>query len=170
MNLPVFLGTKRFAGPLWVSPPLQVGRMISPRKSSSWPQGHTYIVPPSENSSSVGEWKSRGKSWERKGPQLYLRQQGQLKVLYPQLSLFHGHYCYRGRSSSSVAVLSSEGKHVLTLFYLHAWLWKLYLPKSWFWKQITHACLKDRKNGSNPITSISGHKVSSGDLPRSLQT
>lgn len=95
------------------------------------------------------------------------RQQGQLKVLFPHLSLFHGHSYSPGRSFSSVAFLSNEGKLVLFLFYLHAWLWKLYQSKSWFRKQITHAL---RKNGSNPITSISGHKVSSRDLPKSLQT
>lgn len=93
-----------------------------------------------------------------------------IKVLYPHLFLFHGHCCSQGRSFSSVAILSNEGKHVHILFYPHAWLWKLYQSKSWLREQITHACLKDRKNSSNPITNIARHKVSSGDLPKSLQT
>lgn len=93
VNLPVLLGTKRVVG-------RQAGGYrqlcdLARNVTARWPVQKKAIlglklihafVPPSENTSWVGEWKSQSKSWERKGVQLHSRQEGQLKVLCPHLS------------------------------------------------------------------------------------
>lgn len=129
MNLPILPGIRKFVGK-------QAGGyqhfsdLVCNCKMEEWlVQGkailglkviHTlcHLVKTSENPSSVGEWKNRGKSWERKGPQLYLRQQNQFKVLYPYLALSHAHCCSPGRSFSSVQFWAMKVNMYLFYFIL----------------------------------------------------
>lgn len=81
---------------------------------------------------------------KEKGLQPHSRQEGWPEAFCPQLPSLSWPWLYPGRSFCGFQ-LKNEGKHILILVYPHAMYWKLYQCKSWFTKQIIHACLKDRE-------------------------